>query len=133
MEIKRSHEYAAVIIESNELNRPSLIYGSVVNDGLIANLPSDGVVEVAVHVDGNGLSPCKFGKLPPQLAALCAANMYVFECAVSGILSQDRDAVYYAMTLDPLTAAVCSPAEIARMTDEMARKERDYIPKFMTK
>jgi len=133
VEIKRSHEYAAVIIEAHRLNRPALIYGSVLNDGLIANLPYDGVVEAAVHVDGNGLAPCKFGKLPPQLAALCASNMYVFECAVSGILNEDKDAVYYAMTLDPLTAAVCSPAEIHRMTGEMARKQRDYIPRFMTR
>jgi alpha-galactosidase len=133
IEVKRSHEYAAVIIEAREFNRPALIYGSVLNEGLIANLPADGVVEVGVHIDGNGMSPCKFGKLPPQLAALCASNMAVFECTVNGILNGDKDSIYYAMTLDPLTAAVCSPAEIARMTDEMARKERDYIPKFMTK
>jgi len=133
IEIKRSHEYAAVIIEAHEFGRPALIYGSVLNDGLIPNLPSNGVVEVGVLVDRNGLQPTKFGPLPPQLAPLCASNMAVFECAVNGILNHDKDAVYHAMVLDPLTAAVCSPAEIYRMTDEMARKERDYIPKFMTR
>ena len=133
MPIERSHEYAAVIIEAHRLNMPALVYGSVLNEGLISNLPADGVVEVGVLVNGNGMAPVRFGPLPPHLAALCASNMAVFECAVSGILHRNRDAVYHAMTLDPLTAAVCSPAEISSMTDEMAKKEKDYIPKFMTK
>jgi alpha-galactosidase len=133
MEIHKSHEYAAVIIGAHETNIPALIYGSVKNEGLIPNLPADGVVEVGVLVDGNGMAGTKFGPLPTQLAAMCAANMAVFECTVDGILREDKDAIYHAMCLDPLTAAVCSPAEIYKMTDEMARLERAYIPKFMAK
>ncbi len=133
IDIHRSHEYAAVIIEAHQTNKPALIYGSVLNGGLIENLPSDGVVEVGVTITGNGLAPCKFGRLPAHLAALCGSNMAVFECAVNGILNSDKDAIYHAMMLDPLAAAVCSPSEIAKMTDEMARNEKDYIPKFMTK
>ena len=30
--------------------------------------------------------------------------------------------------LDPLTAAVCSPAEIRAMFDEMAAAQADYLP-----
>ncbi|MHC4713896.1 MAG: alpha-galactosidase [Planctomycetota bacterium] len=131
--LERSHEYAASIIEAHQLNRPTEIHASVLNEGLIANLPYDGVVEVPVLVNRNGVFPCKFGPLPPQLAALCASNMAVFECTIEGILFGDKEAIYHAMTLDPLTAAVCSPAEVRKMTDEMARRERNYIPKFMNK
>ena len=51
-------------------------------------------------------TPATSASLPPQVAALCVANMAVFECAVSGILNHDKDAVYHAMMLDPLSAAV---------------------------
>jgi len=33
--------------------------------------------------------------------------------------------------LDPLTAAVCSPAEIRQMFDELAAKEQAYLPRFI--
>jgi len=131
--LTRSHEYAANIIEAHALHKTAEIYGSVLNEGLIDNLPYDGVVEVPVMITGNGIFGCRFGKLPTQVAALCASNMAVFECTVSGILNSDKDAVYHAMMLDPLSAAVCSPGEIAKMTAEMAKKEAAYIPKFMTK
>ncbi|HID94640.1 MAG TPA: hypothetical protein EYP53_01090 [Candidatus Latescibacteria bacterium] len=35
MPLKRSHEYASVIIEAAETNEPAVIYGSVPNKGLI--------------------------------------------------------------------------------------------------
>ena len=133
MDLNRGLEYAGEIIEGHAFNRLKMFHGSVLNDGLISNLPADGVVEVGVLTNNTGFNPMRFGKLPPQMAALCAAHMYVYECAVSGIMNKDRDAIYHAMTIDPLNAAVCSPAEIRQMTDELAWAERAYIPEFMTK
>ena len=133
MGLTRGHEYASEIIEAHHFNKPAVIYGSVLNDGLIDNLPHDGVVEVATLVDNTGYNPCRFGPLPSQLAALCRGHMGVYECAVEGIINKDREAIYHAMMLDPLASAVCSHEEIKRMTDEMAIAEKDYIPGFMTK
>jgi alpha-galactosidase len=133
MDMKRGLEYASEIIEAHLFNRRKEIYGSVLNNGLISNLPGDGVVEVATLVTSTGFNPCRFGALPPQMAALCDSNMRVFDCAVRGIMHNDRDAVYHAMMLDPLSGAACSPAEICAMTDELAAAEKAYIPRFMTK
>ena len=127
---ERSHEFASTIIEAAELNRPAVIHGSVFNNGLIENLPADGVVEVACVVDRNGVRPTRHGRLPAGVAALCAANMHVFDLGVTAALSADRDALYHAMMLDPLTAAVLAPAEIKGMTDEMIKAGRRYIPKL---
>ncbi len=133
MDLKRGYEYASTIIEAHLFNRPAVIYGNVLNRGLITNLPQDGVVEVATLVNHNGYNPCHFGALPPQMAAVCAWHMPVYDLTVRGIMNQDREAIYHAMQLDPLASAVCCPSEIRAMTDEMALAEKSYIPKFMTK
>ncbi len=129
--LHRSHEFASRIIEAREKNQPVVIHASVENKGLIDNLPTEGVVEVEVVVDRNGFRPCKFGPLPPQCAALCASNMRHFELAVKSVLEQDADAAVYSLLLDPLTAAVCSPAEIKKMFWELVRAEKDYMPRYI--
>lgn len=126
----RSHEYASVIIEAHQADRPAVIHGSFLNTGLIENLPQDGVVEVPCLVDANGYQPCYFGSLPPQLAALCASNMNVFELGVAAALEKDREAAVHALMLDPLTAAVCSLDEIRSMKNELFEAEKDLLPGF---
>ena len=100
VQLSRSVEYGADIIEASYLNKPKVIYGSVLNQGLIENLPSDGVVEVKTLVDGSGYNPCRFGTLPPQLAALCRTNMGVYDCIVDGLLNEDREQVVRGMMLN---------------------------------
>ena len=129
----RGHEFASYIIEAHRKNQPVIIHGSVENRGLIDNLPTEGVVEVEVAVDKAGYHPCKFGPLPPQVAALCASNMRHFELAVRSVLDRDREAAVQSLLLDPLTAAVCSTDEIRRMFEELVRAEKDHLPKYITK
>ena len=133
LEIKRSHEYASIIIEAKEKNKPAVIHGNVLNTGLIDNLPQEGVVEVPCMIDGNGINPCHYGYLPPQLAAVNRSNMAVYENVVEAILQEDPDYIHYAMMLDPLAAAVCSLDEIRAMTNEMLTAEKAYIPDWCLK
>jgi alpha-galactosidase len=128
--LRRSLEYASLIVEAIESHRPAVIYGNVLNSGLIDNLPAGGCVEVPVLVDGNGLHPTHFGPLPAQLAALDAAHMPVHELMVQAVLQRDREAAVHALLLDPLTAAVCSPAEIRKMFDELWDAERADLRAF---
>ena len=128
---QRSDEYASYIIEAHLTGKPMVVYGNVLNYGLIDNLPEEGVVEVPVVVDRTGFHPCKIGKLPSQLAALDRACMAVHELCVKGILQKNKEAVIHAMMLDPLTAAVCSLAEIREMAERLFEAERDYIPSFL--
>lgn len=125
---ERSLEYASYIIEARERNVPAIIHGNVANRGLIENLPADGCVEVACIVDRAGIRPTRFGPLPPQLAALCRANMAMFELAARAVVEHSKEAAIHALLLDPLTAAVCAPAEIRRLAEELFAAEREYIP-----
>ena len=127
IKLESSHEYAAIIIDGILNNRPQVIYGNVPNRGLIENLPSDGVVEVACLIDRNGIQPTRFGKLPEHLAALCRSNMAFFELAVQAVLEKDKEKAFYALTVDPLTSAVCSLAEIKAMFNELYEAEREFI------
>ncbi len=126
---QRSLEYGADIIEAVALRRPKVIYGNVRNEGLIDNLP-DGCVEVACLVDQNGVQPCHFGPLPEQLAALNRSHMAIHNLMCEALLMRDKEAARYALLLDPLSAAVCSPAEISALFDEMWEAERQYLQPF---
>lgn len=131
MELQRGPEYASYIMQAIETNTPTVIYGNVYNTGLITNLAQDSVVELACLVDRNGIQPTHFGALPTQLAALDAAHIAVHDLVATAVLEQNREAAIYALMLDPLTAAVCSPAEIREMFDEMVEVQTPYLPEWV--
>ncbi len=126
---ERSHEYGSFIIEAIVKDSPTVIYGNVRNSNLIDNLP-DGCVEVACLVDRNGVQPCHFGELPEQLAALNQGHMAIHALMCEALLTHNKKAARYALLLDPLSAAVCSPAEINALFDEMWEAEREYLQPF---
>jgi alpha-galactosidase len=135
MEWKRSFEYASWIIESREKNTPYRVHGNVMNctrdsGPAIANLPHDGIVEVACFVDRNGVQPVRFGRLPTQMAALCASHMYMYDLAATAAIERSLETAIHALMLDPLTAAVCSPAQIEQMALELFDAEREFLPGY---
>jgi len=127
--LDRGHEYCSYIVEAVECGRAASIHGNVRNAGWIENLP-DGCVEVECQVDRGGIHPRRFGALPEQLAALNRAHMAVHELVVEALLGRDRRKAKYALMLDPLTAAVCSPEEIDGLFEEMWTAERESLTAF---
>ncbi|HLP02906.1 MAG TPA: alpha-glucosidase/alpha-galactosidase [Opitutaceae bacterium] len=135
MDWARSWEYASWIIEAREKDVPFRIHGNVMNNHggagqLITNLPADGCVEVACLVDRNGVSPTRHGALPPQMAALCASNMAVFDLGAQAAIEHSVEKAIHALLLDPLTAALCTPAQIKAMTLELFRAEKRFLPGY---
>lgn len=131
----RSWEYGSWIIEAIEKNSPFVFNGNVMNvkdrvGPLIGNLPHDGCVEVACQVDGTGIQPIIYGNLPPQMAAICRSNQSMFDLAAQATIEQSKEAAIHAMMLDPLTAALLTPAEIRAMTLAMFEAERDVLPAY---
>ncbi len=126
---KRSHEYGSFIIEAMTQHKPTVVYGNVRNTGLIDNLP-DGCVEVACLVDRNGIQPTHFGPLPEQLAAINRSHMAVHSLMCQALLNHNKEAARYALFLDPLSAAVCSPAELSSLFNEMWEAQREYLQPF---
>jgi len=125
--MERSHEYYSRILNALETNTPYVFNGNVPNTGLITNLPQAAVVEVPILVDGCELHPCYVGDLPPALAALNRTNLNVQELAVQGFLAQDRECIYQAVQLDPLTTTQLTLPEIREMVDRMFAADQAYI------
>jgi len=126
----RSHEYGSRIIEAIETNVPAVIAGNVPNTGLISNLPDGCCVEVPCLVNASGIQPTFIGNLPPQLAALNRTNINVQSLIVEAALTGDSDAVYHAVMLDPLTAAVCTLPQIHGLVTEMLDAQAQWLPQF---
>ena len=129
-ELKRSHEYASAIIESNLTGTPLCFNGTVMNHGSITNLPTRCSVEVPCLVDREGLHPCYVGALPAQCAALNMSNVAVQELAVEAVLNKNKEAAFHAVALDPLTAALVPLDQIRKMFEEIWEAEGDRLSYF---
>ena len=103
---------------------------NVVNNGCITNLPADAIVEVPGYVDRNGISIPRVGDLPLGCAAVCNASISVQRLAVEAAVHGDVTLLKQAMLLDPLVGAVCDPAEICQMTDEMLVAQAQWLPQY---
>ncbi len=125
--IDLSHEYFSRILNACETNIPYTFNGNVPNEGLISNLPYHAVVEVPIMTDATGLHPCQIGALPPALAGLNSSNLFVQELAVKGFIEKNREYIYQAVQLDPLTAAVLPLDKIREMVDEMFTADAEYM------
>jgi len=129
-DITPSHEYGSFIIHSMETGVPRVIYGNVMNNGLIDNLPAECCVEVPVLVDKSGLQPTKIGSLPPQLAAVMQSNINVQALAVEAALTGKREHIYHAAMMDPHTAAELDLDQIYALVDDLIKAHGDMLPAY---
>ena len=126
----RSHEYASYIMEAILTNKPYKIGASVINHGLIDNLPADACVEVPCLVDGSGITPCHVGRLPTQLAAMNMTNINVQLLTMEAAHNRDINTIYQAAMLDPHTAAELNIKDIRAMVDELITTHGDYMKMY---
>ena len=129
-EIKRSNEYASYIMDAIINDKEITIYGNVLNNKLITNLPYESCVEVPCLVNRNGFQPQNIGKLPDHLAALIRTNVNVHLLTAEAALTKKREHIYHAAMLDPLTGATLSIDEICSMVDEMIEAHKNFLPNY---
>jgi len=125
-----SHEYGAYIIHSMETGHQRTVYGNVMNDSLIDNLPRESCVEVPCLVDENGLQPTHVGNLPLHLAGLIQTNISVQALTVEAALTLKREHIYHAAMLDPHTAAELDLDQIWALVDAMIESHGEWLPEY---
>ncbi|MCL2127467.1 MAG: alpha-galactosidase [Treponema sp.] len=126
----RSKEYCSYILEALETGVPFRFNGNVMNNGFITNLPNDATVEVPVYADREGLHPFTVGDIPPHLAAMNQSNISVQSLAAKAAIEGDPEMAFWAVAMDPLTAAVLTLREIRDMAVEMFEAESRWLPQF---
>ena len=115
----RSHEYGSTIVHAMATGTPAVVYGNMANNGAIANLPRNAIVEVPTMVDRSGLRLTTVGELPPQLVGYMQPHVTQHELFIRAAMEGRRDHVYQAAMFDPLTAATLTPDRIVEMCDEL--------------
>jgi len=127
---ERSEEYASYIMEAIVTNKPYKIGGNVLNNGLIENLPAEACVEVPCLVDGSGITPCRVGKLPLQLAAMNSSNIYAQLLTIEAAVTGKKQYIYNAAMMDPHTGAELNIEDIHKMVDELIEAHGEWMPDF---
>jgi alpha-galactosidase len=127
---RRSTEHGSYIIEALETGRCYRGHFNVRNNGIIANLPADCIVEVPGYVDHNGISIPHVGDLPLACAATLSASINVQRMSVQAAVAGDVTLLKQAVLHDPLTGAVCNTEEIWQMVDEMLVAQAKWLPQY---
>jgi alpha-galactosidase len=68
-----------------------------------------------------------------QLAALNQSNLTVQGLAAEAAITGDPELAFWAVAMDPLTAAVLDLKQIRDMTAEMFEAEAQWLPQFKEK
>lgn len=119
VEHTRSREYASRIMEAIVTDKPYMIGGNVINNGVISNLPKEACVEVPCVVNANGITPTYVGDLPLQLASMNSLNIYPQLLTIQAATTGKKEYIYQASLVEPHTASTLSTDEIISLCDEL--------------
>ena len=103
------------------------------NNNLIDNLPFDSCVEVPCEINAEGIKPQRIGRLPTHLSGLIKTNINVQQLTAEAIITKNKETIYHAAMLDPLTSSILSIDEIYKMTDELLDAHKEFLPIFYEK
>lgn len=124
----RSNEYAADIFNAILGDgTPFEFNGNMINEGCIPNLPVNACVELPVIASRFGLRKCYVGNVPDEVAPIVSQTALMENLAVDAIIEKNKTKLIRAVSMDPLTSAVLSLAEIEQMCNEMFEANKDYL------
>ena len=128
IEVTRSHEFAADLMNAIVTNTPYTAYGNLPNTGQIPQLPLGAAVETPCLVDSNGVQPSVVTDIPPQLIALMRTQINVQELTVRALTEQNPEHIYHAAMMDPHTAAELDLRQIRSLVTDLLSAHGDWLP-----
>ena len=128
IEIVRSHEFAAELMDAVLTDRPYTVYGNLANSGQVPQLPLGAAVETPCLVDANGVQPTTVTDIPPQLVALMRTQINVQELTVRALLDENVEYVHHAAMMDPHTAAELDLGQIRNLVDALLAEHGPWLP-----
>ena len=118
---------AAALIASLQAGTGDVQVVNVRNDGAIANLADDDVVEVACTVDRDGAHPISVDPLPPEMHALVAHVKDYERLTIAAALSGSRSDALQALLANPLVPDLDTAQPLL---DALLEVNRRYLPRF---
>ena len=128
IEVCKSHEFAAEIMNAEVTDTPYVFYGNLPNTGQVPQLPLGAAVETPCVMDANGVQPTLVQEIPPQLIALMRSQINVQELTVRALVDQDPEHIYHAAMMDPHTAAELDLRQIRSLVDDLLTAHGDWLP-----
>ena len=120
-------EAAAALVTSLLTGDGAHHYVDVRNNGTIAGLPDEAVVEVPAIVDRAGAHPVPVAALPPEMLGLVQAVTAYEILTIEAAKTGDRRVALRALLANPLVREwdVAVP-----LLDALITANRDYLPQF---
>ena len=120
-------EAAAALVTSLLTGDGAHHYVDVRNDGTIAGLPAEAVVEVPALVDTAGPHPVPVDPLPPEMLGLVQAVTAYEVLAIEAARTGDRDTALRALLANPLVRQwdLAVP-----LLDALLEANRRHLPRF---
>jgi 6-phospho-beta-glucosidase len=120
-------EAAAALIASLHAGTGDVQVVDVRNDGALAGLPDDAVVEVPARVDADGAHPLPLASLAPELLGLVQQAKAYERLAVAAAVSGDRTLARKALLANPLVGdyRVAAP-----LLEALLAASRPFLPRF---
>ena len=97
------------------------------NDGTLAGLVDDDVVEVPARIDSAGPKPLPQPPLAPEMLGLVQHVAAYERLAVQAAITGDRDLVYKALLAHPLIGQV---PQVDELTETLLAAGREHLPQF---
>jgi 6-phospho-beta-glucosidase len=120
-------EAAAALVTSLLTGDGAHHYVNIRNDGLLAGLPDEAVVEVAADVDTAGPHPVPVPPLPPEMLGLIQAVTAYETLTVKAALTGDRTVARRALMANPL---VREWGVANALLDALLEANRRHLPRF---
>jgi len=118
---------AAALIASLQAGTGDVQVVNVRNEGAVANLADDDVVEVACTVDRDGAHPLSVEPLPPEMHALVAHVKDYERLTIAAALSGSRSDALQALLANPLVPDLDTAQPLL---DALLEVNRRYLPRF---
>jgi len=121
------HEQLMNIILSIEHDRRQIFSANLPNNGAVANLPREAVLEMPAAAAALGLKPLLVSGFPDTLAAVISRHAAIIETAVDAALRGDKDLFAEAILAGDY---IHDRDAVAQMVDELILAQSAYLPQF---
>jgi 6-phospho-beta-glucosidase len=120
-------EAAAALVASLHAGTGDVQVVDVRNDGTLAGLPDDAVVEVPARIDADGAHPVPLAPLAPELLGLVQQAKAYERLAVEAAVTGDRTVARKALLANPL---VGDYRVVGPLLDALLEASRPFLPRF---